>query len=116
MGMLTIHDEAPTTTVGNSPLGSFVVAMPSLRNSTHIKHPITTPLYTAPATLETASRIASILAAKTRRQVYVGNSMDFGAAGAGGVAAEVMEGIMAVVEVVMAQVERFEREWQKRRE
>ena len=52
--------------------------------------------------------MASILAAKTRRQVYVGNSMDFGAAGAGGQVFEVVEGIRRVVGAVRGVVEGVE--------
>ena len=48
--------------------------------------------------------MARLLARKTKRPVYVGNSMSFASAGLGGTVEEEMEGFKKVVEVVMAEV------------
>ena len=50
--------------------------------------------------------MARLLARKTKRPVYVGNSMSFASAGMGGTVEEEMEGFKKVVEVVMKQLER----------
>ncbi|KAF8423411.1 hypothetical protein EV426DRAFT_710830 [Tirmania nivea] len=89
-----------------TPLGSFVVAMPNPSNPA--LNPLTTPLYAAPATLDTAARIARALAARTRRQVYVGSAVDLAAPGAAASAQEVLEGIRRVVGCVAAEVQRVD--------
>jgi hypothetical protein len=48
--------------------------------------------------------MARLLARKTNRPVYVGNSMSFASAGLGGTVEEEIEGFKKVVEVVMAEV------------
>ena len=57
------------------------------------------------STLETATRIAKILAKRTGLPVYVGNSMSFASAGMGGGGMEEVEGVRGVVEVVCGEVE-----------
>ena len=56
------------------------------------------------STLETATRIAKILAKRTGLPVYVGNSMSFASAGMGGGVMEEVEGVKGVVEVVCGEV------------
>lgn len=48
--------------------------------------------------------MARLIARKTNRPVYVGNSMSFASAGLGGTVEEEIEGFKKVVEVVMAEV------------
>ena len=50
--------------------------------------------------------MASILAKRTGKPAYVGNSMSFTGAGRGGDADEEIAGFRRVVEVVMAEVEK----------
>lgn len=50
--------------------------------------------------------MARLLARKTKRPVYVGNSMSFASTGMGGTVDEEMEGFKKVVEVVMKELER----------
>ncbi|KAL6707508.1 hypothetical protein ACN47E_004078 [Coniothyrium glycines] len=80
-------------------LGSFVYAMPdrALPNDT-----LSTPLYTHGGTLDFATRLSKVLARKTGKPVYVGNSISFASAGMGGTVEEEMEGFRRVVEVVMS--------------
>ncbi|KAK6511229.1 hypothetical protein TWF481_000150 [Arthrobotrys musiformis] len=82
---------------GKVGVGSFVYAMPSLRDS---KETVCTPLVTDMATLETTERIARILARRLQVPVYLGNSMNFAAMGAGGSVEEEMGVVRDVVEVV----------------
>lgn len=56
--------------------------------------------------MEFASRLAKLLARKTNRPVYVGNSISFESAGLGGTVEEEMEGFKRVVEVVMDEVKK----------
>jgi hypothetical protein len=65
---------------------------------------ISTPLFTQESTLEFTTRIAKLLARKTGKPVYVGNSISFASAGMGGTVEEEMEGFKKVVEVVMGEV------------
>ena len=53
--------------------------------------------------------MARLLARKSKRPVYVGNSMSFASTGMGGTVEEEMEGFKKVVEVVMNELERLER-------
>jgi hypothetical protein len=48
--------------------------------------------------------MAKLLAKKTGKPVYVGNSISFASAGMGGVVEEEMEGFRKVVEVVLGEV------------
>lgn len=52
--------------------------------------------------------MARLLARKTKRPVYVGNSMSFASAGMGGTVEEEMEGFKKVVRVVMNELERLD--------
>jgi hypothetical protein len=62
---------------------------------------LSTPLYTYESSVEFTTRLAKLLARKTRKPVYVGNSMSFASTGMGGTVEEEMEGFKKVVEVVM---------------
>jgi len=88
-----------TTELGDSegslpPMGSFVYAMPDLRNDRNV---ISTPLSTSGSSIDYATRLAKILARKLRQPVYVGCSMNF----AGTTADEEMEGFTTVVDQIM---------------
>ncbi|KAK7526330.1 uncharacterized protein IWZ02DRAFT_417072 [Phyllosticta citriasiana] len=98
------HDAGAT-----APMGSFVYAMPSTTTSSS-QQPISTPLYVQAPTLDLATRLARILARKSGRPTYVGNSTSFASAGLGGSVEEEMEGLARVVEVVMGELERVDRE------
>ena len=54
--------------------------------------------------MEFTTRLAKLLAKKTGKAVYVGNSISFASAGLGGTVEEEMEGFRRVVEVVMGEV------------
>ncbi|KAK8190793.1 hypothetical protein BKA81DRAFT_285676, partial [Phyllosticta paracitricarpa] len=95
------HDAGAT-----APMGSFVYAMPSTTTSSSQQQPISTPLYVQAPTLDLATRLARILARKSGRPTYVGNSTSFASAGLGGSVEEEMEGLARVVEVVMGELER----------
>jgi hypothetical protein len=60
-----------------------------------------TPLFTHGGTLDFTTRLSKVLARKTGKPVYVGNSSSFSSAGMGGTVEEEMEGFRRVVEVVM---------------
>ncbi|EPE36111.1 hypothetical protein GLAREA_05449 [Glarea lozoyensis ATCC 20868] len=95
-----------TTTVNSdtsstAPLGSFVYAMPDRLNAGQT---LSTPLYTYESSVEFTTRLAKLLARRTKRPVYVGNSISFAGAGMGGTVEEEMEGFKKVVEVVMQEV------------
>ena len=62
---------------------------------------LSTPLFTHGGTLDFTTRLAKVLARKTGKPVYVGNSSSFASAGMGGTVEEEMEGFRRVVEVVM---------------
>jgi hypothetical protein len=104
-----------------APLGSFVYALPDVSCRFHnLSHQfnleltseqrinpgqaLSTPLYTYESSVEFTTRLAKLLARKTQRPVYVGNSISFASAGMGGTVEEEMEGFRKVVEVVMDQV------------
>jgi hypothetical protein len=70
---------------------------------------LSTPLYTYESSIEFTTRFAKLLARKTGRPVYVGNSISFASAGMGGIVEEEMEGFKKVVEVVMEEVGKSER-------
>jgi hypothetical protein len=48
--------------------------------------------------------MSKVLARKTEKPVYVGNSMSFAAAGRGGDVEEEMQGFRMIVEVVMEEI------------
>lgn len=54
--------------------------------------------------MEFTTRMANLLARKTEKPVYVGNSMSFASAGMGGTVEEEIEGFKKVVEIVMGEV------------
>jgi hypothetical protein len=110
---LTTAQNGDTSAV---PLGSFVYAIPDVRpflfqditiNMSKRINPgqaLSTPLYTSEPTLEFTTRLAKLLARRTGKPVYVGNSISFASAGMGGTVEEEMEGFKKVVEVVMDEV------------
>ncbi|KAI0490379.1 hypothetical protein F4859DRAFT_6851 [Xylaria cf. heliscus] len=81
-----------------APMGSFVYALPDRYNPSQ---PLSTTLYSAEATLEFTTRLARILAKKTNRPVYVGNSVSLASAGLGGTMEEEMEAFKQVVSVAL---------------
>ncbi len=56
--------------------------------------------------MELTTRMAKLLARRTYKPVYVGNSMSFASAGMGGTVEEEIEGFKKVVAVVMREVEK----------
>lgn len=68
--------------------------------------PLSTPLYTQNSTLDFTTRLAKILARKSGRPTYVGNSMSFTAQGEGGTVEEIMAAMSLIVEVVTAELEK----------
>ena len=56
--------------------------------------------------MEFTTRLAKLLARKTHKPVYVGNSMSFVSAGMGGTIEEEIEGFKKVVAVVMEEVQK----------
>jgi len=98
---LTTNLNGNTSTT--APLGSFVYALP---DRTNVGQTLSTPLYTYESSIEFTTRIAKLLARKTGKPVYVGNSISFASAGMGGTVEEEMEGFKTVVEVVMAEARR----------
>lgn len=95
-----------TTLNGNTsnvaPLGSFVYALPDRMNAGQT---LSTPLYTYESSVEFTTRLAKLLARKTGKPIYVGNSINFATAGMGGNVEEEMEGFRKVVEVIMEQLQ-----------
>ncbi|XMA08610.1 hypothetical protein WAI453_001401 [Rhynchosporium graminicola] len=97
---LTTAMNGDTSTV---PLGSFVYALPDRMNPGQT---LSTPLYTYEYSVEFTTRLAKLLARKTKKAVYVGNSISFESAGLGGTVEEEMEGFKKVVEVVVEEVQK----------
>lgn len=69
---------------------------------------ISTPLFTYESSVEFTTRLARLLARKTGKPVYVGNSISFASTGMGGTVEEEMEGFKKVMEVVMDEVRKSE--------
>lgn len=107
-------------TSATAPMGSFIYALPDVTAS-HLLDSATrlidkqrinpgqalsTPLYTYESSLEFTTRLAKLLARKTGRPTYVGNSISFASAGMGGTVEEEMEGFRKVVEVVMEEYQK----------
>jgi hypothetical protein len=67
---------------------------------------ISTPLYTYESSLEFTTRLAKLLARKTGKPIYVGNSISFASAGMGGTVDEEIEGFKKVVQVVLDEVQK----------
>lgn len=89
----------------SAPMGSFVYAMPS--RSDPPSQPLSTPLYTREGSLDFTTRLAKILARRSGKPTYVGNSMVLtDGMGAGPTVEEEMEGLGKIVDVVMGEVER----------
>jgi hypothetical protein len=85
-------------------LGFFGLFLTFELQRIHPGQTISTPLYTYEASVDFTTRIARLLARKTGKPVYVGNSMSFSSAGMGGTVEEEIEGFKKVVEVVMGEV------------
>ncbi|OAL44383.1 hypothetical protein IQ07DRAFT_605148 [Pyrenochaeta sp. DS3sAY3a] len=94
---------ATPESASSTPLGSFVYAMPNRASSSDT---LSTPLYTHGGTLDFTTRLSKVLARKTGKPVYVGNSISFATAGMGGTVEEEMEGFRRVVEVVLGLLEK----------
>ncbi|KAI9709050.1 MAG: hypothetical protein M1820_003496 [Bogoriella megaspora] len=96
-----------TTAAGDSAgaasMGSYVYALP---NPSNPSQPLSTPLYTISSTLDFTTRLAKLLARRTNRPTYVGNSVSFAGAGLGGTVEEEMIGFTQTVEIVMSEVQR----------
>lgn len=69
---------------------------------------MSTPLVTVEATVEFTSRLAKLVARKTRRPTYVANSISFANAGLGGTVEEETDAYKAVAELVLAKLPRAE--------
>lgn len=69
---------------------------------------LSTPLYTYESSVEFTTRLANLLARKTGKAAYVGNSISFASAGMGGTVEEEMEGFKKVVSVVVEEVRKHE--------
>ncbi|CUS10612.1 unnamed protein product [Tuber aestivum] len=104
--LLHLTTKTPETASQPAALGSFVYALPPTGNH---KSSLSTAIYVRESTLETATRIAKILAKRTGLPAYVGNSMSFASAGMGGGGMEEVEGVKRVVEVVCGEVEVWRR-------
>ncbi|EDU43457.1 hypothetical protein PtrSN002B_000432 [Pyrenophora tritici-repentis] len=97
--LLLFLTTATPESASSTPMGSFVYAMP---NKSTPAETLSTPLFTHGSTLDFTTRLAKVLARKTGKPVYVGNSSSFASAGMGGTVEEEMEGFRRVVEVVMS--------------
>lgn len=61
---------------------------------------ISTPLYSYESSVDFATRLARLLARKSGKPVYVGNSISFASSGMGGTVEEEMEGFKKIVQVI----------------
>lgn len=68
-------------------------------------NPLSTALYNQSHTIDFTTRLAKVLARKSGKPVYVGNSISFVSAGMGGTVEEEMEGFKRCVEVITALLE-----------
>jgi len=59
-----------------------------------------------PTYLDFATRLAKVLARRTKRAVHVGSSVTFAATAEGGTVEEEMDGFRRIVQVVVDEVER----------
>ena len=78
----------------------FRLLTPELQN-VNPSNTLSTPLYTHNSNLDFTTRLAKVLARKTGKPTYVGNSISFASAGMGGTVEEEMEGFRRCVDVVM---------------
>ncbi|KAF2717294.1 hypothetical protein K431DRAFT_233463 [Polychaeton citri CBS 116435] len=90
---------------GLASMGSLVYAMPDRYNPSQ---PLSTPLYTLPSTLDFATRLAKLLARRTKMACYVGSSVNLSDAIGGGTVEEEMEAFRAVVDTVIAEIGKIE--------
>lgn len=67
--------------------------------------PLATALCTVEPTLEFTTRLAKLLARRTQRPVYVGNSISFASTGLGGTVEEEMDAFKKVIEVALSQLQ-----------
>lgn len=103
--LLFLTTSMSSEAAATAPMGSFVYALPDRLNPGQT---LSTPLYTYESSVEFTTRLAKLLARKTRKATYVGNSISFDSAGMGGTVEEEMEGFKKVVEVVMREIEKTE--------
>ncbi|KAH7128302.1 hypothetical protein B0J11DRAFT_432089 [Dendryphion nanum] len=96
--LLLFFTSATTDSAASASMGSFVYAMP---NRSSPSETLSTPLYTHSGNLDFTTRLAKIIARKTGKPVYVGNSISFASTGMGGTVEEEMEGFRRCVQVVM---------------
>jgi hypothetical protein len=91
----------------------LVVLIQTLRLTPHQRmnpgQTLSTAIYTFESSVEFTTRLAKLLARKTGKPIYVGNSISFASAGMGGTVEEEMEGFKKVVEVVMDEVRKMDR-------
>lgn len=74
---------------------------PQARNTSSA---ISSPLYTQTATIDFATRLAKVLAVRTKKGVYVSSSASFHECVSGGTVDEEMDGFRRIVAVVLARV------------
>lgn len=67
---------------------------------------MSTALYTSPASLDFATRMAKLLVRRTGKVCYVSSSINLAGTAGGGTVEEEMEAFRAVVDVVTAEVQR----------
>lgn len=109
--------------VSSSPLGGhglfaadgvWILTLARSRQRTHAASPpppLCTTLYgssSSSSQLDFATRMARIIARKTGKPTYVGNSVSFASTGRGGAVEEEMDGLHRCIEVVMKMVEKAE--------
>ncbi|KAI7539449.1 hypothetical protein KC331_g9750 [Hortaea werneckii] len=85
---------------GGTAMGSLVYAMPDRYNPTQ---PMSTPIYSLPASLDFTTRIAKVLVRRTQKLCYVGGSVNLSNAANGGSVEEEMEAFRAIIDVVVAE-------------
>ncbi|KAF2769363.1 hypothetical protein EJ03DRAFT_272443 [Teratosphaeria nubilosa] len=78
-------------------LGTLIYAMPDRYNPSQ---PMSTPLYTSPASQDFATRLAKVLVRRTGKLCYVGGGINLRDAAGGGTVDEEMEAFRAIVDVV----------------
>lgn len=103
--LLFVTTTTPENTSQPTPLGSFVYALPDRYNPSQ---PLSTPVYSITPTLDFTQRLAKLLARKTGRACYVGNSATFRDSVQGGTVEEEMEAFGAVVKIVMGEIGKVE--------
>ncbi|KAI6875521.1 hypothetical protein KC343_g1232 [Hortaea werneckii] len=85
---------------GGTAMGSLVYAMPDRYNPTQ---PMSTPIYSLPASLDFTTRLAKVLVRRTQKLCYVGGSVNLSNAANGGSVEEEMEAFRAIIDVVVAE-------------